>query len=1248
MKKIVKKLLGLNLVLVLALVLCPIYNVSASGEIDGETEICRAPEGSIARIGYKYTGPEEVVWSLSGAPAGVSIMQDGGLVVPGETKSGTTFTVQARDTDGNILAEKSVSIPDKLYDWVDYPERGLLDFETQIADTAPNVRMLGQANWNDYMFNFVANNTNTSAGIAMVREETVNGKSNKYVSASGRMNWSNNGATFRANATGKLTSIKNSVTVEAKVKANSSLLGTQEWSLLVTGLQNEAKNDYSYKMEDGQISVYCKLSNGVAVSPAKKLAVVEPDTWFWVREERDLVHNTYNFYINNKKVIDSEPYSEGGTFIWTGADIDDLAMYTGTKLVPTLPEQFPESFYYTDSRSEAVLTLDNAVYLGEYPFEKQVEYTGFGVTIDGDKLYAPAGESDVSIVSRNGRYNLEKEVTMHRETGIELSFDDGVTGMSGGSAVIADNKLDTTGGSAEFDLKSGNGDMLLTFDADGGLDIRLQTETGGVNLSAATAGKMTGVVIGANTLTGTYKAIYDGKLMDEGKLPEGSLVSVRIQGAVIDNLTYSSMNPTEPFVFDPVIDGIYAVGQELTADYAYYSPWNAAQKSVQVSWQASDSEQGSYSQVGSGESWTAGEALAGKWIKYTITVGDGKKTSAAVESEPVYIKDVYTVELYEGKLITEIQNSLGGSNVYAAAMLYKGGILEKTLLSKIEFSGGSETWILDSFGCDGAAVVLFYENDLKAVGTRKTVGNVPAEMVSEAAEKTEISVSDGKLYLFGDANTTASVLIYGHETDEADATICYSHVFNRSDVLETANTAEASEKLIYATGVALDTNGRAVLVLPKLSRGSYRVEFIPRSGETAEYLFMEQPEAALVPSVMNTAGFVDVLKLYSNKKDDEVAAIYNMYADISASGKNYVSKLLAGEGYDVRNFDLSATLVRYLESSKPTQNLYDILVAELENRSLAVKAIELMTHDAQPTDTGAAILSGNWTNAETLIAQAYDKAILYGIYHVKNFMESDVFLKELTDTKYLSSSAQASICNLVSGKLYSSLAALKEAVDDYAPSGDGFGGSGNSGSNGSGSGSRGGSLDSMLSKNDLVMVKNQIYTDVAENHWANEAITFLTERGIVSGRPDGSFAPETGITRAEFVKIICEAFSLSSVESVSFADINPSAWYAAYASLAGSLGIVQGSDGAFLPDQTITREDAAVLLYRTLENNGTSFEESDNSLLDQSSISDYAADSVRRLAAAGLIRGMEDGNFYPKNQLTRAQCAQIIANALRR
>ena len=102
------------------------------------------------------------------------------------------------------------------------------------------------------------------------------------------------------------------------------------------------------------------------------------------------------------------------------------------------------------------------------------------------------------------------------------------------------------------------------------------------------------------------------------------------------------------------------------------------------------------------------------------------------------------------------------------------------------------------------------------------------------------------------------------------------------------------------------------------------------------------------------------------------------------------------------------------------------------------------------------------------------------------------------------------------------------------------------------------------------------YSDINQAQWASEAITSLSEKGIIEGYEDNSFKPLNSITRAEFVKLIIKAFY--SVEKPSgtskFADVTSDKWYSDCVNLAFEKGIVSGDNyGNFNPEATISRQD---------------------------------------------------------------------------
>lgn len=110
------------------------------------------------------------------------------------------------------------------------------------------------------------------------------------------------------------------------------------------------------------------------------------------------------------------------------------------------------------------------------------------------------------------------------------------------------------------------------------------------------------------------------------------------------------------------------------------------------------------------------------------------------------------------------------------------------------------------------------------------------------------------------------------------------------------------------------------------------------------------------------------------------------------------------------------------------------------------------------------------------------------------------------------------------------------------------------------------------------------YSDVKSTDWFNNAISTLSNMGIIDGYPDGSFRPNAGITRAEFAKIAVSFFKDNVRETIGdrFSDIHGK-WYTEYVNLANELAIVNGyPDGTFRPDNKIIRAESMTIVNNTL------------------------------------------------------------------
>ncbi|HJV47513.1 MAG TPA: S-layer homology domain-containing protein, partial [Bacillota bacterium] len=111
------------------------------------------------------------------------------------------------------------------------------------------------------------------------------------------------------------------------------------------------------------------------------------------------------------------------------------------------------------------------------------------------------------------------------------------------------------------------------------------------------------------------------------------------------------------------------------------------------------------------------------------------------------------------------------------------------------------------------------------------------------------------------------------------------------------------------------------------------------------------------------------------------------------------------------------------------------------------------------------------------------------------------------------------------------------------------------------------------------------YKDVPLNHWAKNSIDQLAQQEIMSGYPNGTFAPEQPVTRAEMASIVAKwkQIPISSSQSVDFTDIQGH-WAQNTIEAIKEAGWMSGyADGTFKPDQFITRAEAAAILNRVLK-----------------------------------------------------------------
>lgn len=169
-----------------------------------------------------------------------------------------------------------------------------------------------------------------------------------------------------------------------------------------------------------------------------------------------------------------------------------------------------------------------------------------------------------------------------------------------------------------------------------------------------------------------------------------------------------------------------------------------------------------------------------------------------------------------------------------------------------------------------------------------------------------------------------------------------------------------------------------------------------------------------------------------------------------------------------------------------------------------------------------------------------------------------------------------------------------------------------------------------------------VLTDII-GHWAELEIKDLAAKGIVKGVTDTEYLPEKEVTRAEFASLIRRALNLPLAEyNAQFADVSQKDWYAGEIASIVNAGIMQGASGYFRPNDSITREEMAKVVVEAHETLNGEIVPGKIQFSDADKISGWAAEYIEKAVSAGLMKGMDETTFAPREYSTRAQAAVVI------
>lgn len=174
-----------------------------------------------------------------------------------------------------------------------------------------------------------------------------------------------------------------------------------------------------------------------------------------------------------------------------------------------------------------------------------------------------------------------------------------------------------------------------------------------------------------------------------------------------------------------------------------------------------------------------------------------------------------------------------------------------------------------------------------------------------------------------------------------------------------------------------------------------------------------------------------------------------------------------------------------------------------------------------------------------------------------------------------------------------------------------------------------------------------VFDDIQDGFWFNPYISFVLNKGIMTGKGNNFFAPMEEVARAQFAVILYRLSGSPSVTySARFPDVPDGQFYSPAVIWASqeSTGVISGyENGKFGPENAITREEMATMLYRYAEYRGfdVTKEAELDGYPDVQNVHEFAEAAMKWAVAEGIISG-DHGNLNPQGRTDRAVCATMI------
>lgn len=192
-------------------------------------------------------------------------------------------------------------------------------------------------------------------------------------------------------------------------------------------------------------------------------------------------------------------------------------------------------------------------------------------------------------------------------------------------------------------------------------------------------------------------------------------------------------------------------------------------------------------------------------------------------------------------------------------------------------------------------------------------------------------------------------------------------------------------------------------------------------------------------------------------------------------------------------------------------------------------------------------------------------------------------------------------------------------------------------------------LMSILLSTNVGIANASEFPDVPSDRWSYESISYIADKGIISGYEDGKFHPERVITRAEAAVVMNnylteEGRLTEEASSNNFNDVPSGAWYTQAVNNTSNLGIFKGdTNGNFNPDNELTRAEMIAIFNRV-----EGYEKKAEYQFSDVKDTDWYAEDVKVAYSNGIVNGIEQSNgnvvFNGNQDVKREEFVKVLDN----